>query len=343
MINVRDGGIETASALVRLLVALSAVLEPVAHLGQRQAGLLGQSSLLVGRRVFVALVAVLQRVPRALLETVDRHLAVPDAPRQRMLLSYPVLINRAQSAAPQTFRLVIVGLVPEALQLLVVFLFEFVVFQDVIKCFVVAIGEGNVSLGPANDGAGVFALQVAERVEKSAQLINVPSAAPLDSVLVVVVLVLVGRVGVQLLRVVVFAIVALVVVALFRGQRRGGRVGGRRRRTRQGERRGRARRRSQRAVVELGRRQDRLADALDLFDAVDAHDDWHFASTFGHNLRLNSLRVSRERNKATGLSVLCARQPLFEFIIQFLSPICAPDAQLELAITLEQVHQPVQY
>jgi len=66
-------------------VSLASILEPVAHLYQRQTGFLGQRSLLLKRRVEVAAVAVLERLPRPLFEAVDGLLAVPDRPRQREL------------------------------------------------------------------------------------------------------------------------------------------------------------------------------------------------------------------------------------------------------------------
>ena len=66
-------------------ISLTSILEPVAHLYQRQTSFLGQRALLVERRVEVAAVAVLERLPRPLLEAVDGLLAVPDRPRQREL------------------------------------------------------------------------------------------------------------------------------------------------------------------------------------------------------------------------------------------------------------------
>lgn len=58
-------------------IALPAVLEPVADLGEGEAGDLGQVPLLGGRRVAILLVELLERVAR-LPETIHRLLAVPD-------------------------------------------------------------------------------------------------------------------------------------------------------------------------------------------------------------------------------------------------------------------------
>ena len=87
-------GVDLLPVGLRCAVSLAPVLEPVADLDQRQAGLLGERALLVECRVEVAPVAVLERLPRPLLEAVDRLLAVPDRPRQRVLAPQPVLVHR---------------------------------------------------------------------------------------------------------------------------------------------------------------------------------------------------------------------------------------------------------
>ena len=76
-------------------VSLTAILEPVADLYQRQTCLLRQRSFLLQRRVEVAPVAVLERLARPLLEAVDGLLSVPDCPRQWILPPQPVLIHGA--------------------------------------------------------------------------------------------------------------------------------------------------------------------------------------------------------------------------------------------------------
>lgn len=106
--------------LLRRPVALSAVLEPVADLREREAGAPGQVALLVRRRVPVLQIAVLQGRPRLLLETVHRLLAVPDGLRQRVLLAQPVLVDGAQRPAADLLRLAVVRLEPQLLQLRVV-------------------------------------------------------------------------------------------------------------------------------------------------------------------------------------------------------------------------------
>ena len=47
-------------SLLRCSVSLAAIFEPIRDLRQRQAGLFGQGALLVGRRVAVLAVAVLE-------------------------------------------------------------------------------------------------------------------------------------------------------------------------------------------------------------------------------------------------------------------------------------------
>lgn len=98
-------------------VALPPVLEPVADLRERQARPPGQIAFLVRRRIPVLVVTVFQRVPRLLLETVHRLLAVPYGLRQRVLLAQPVLVHGAQQTAADLLGLQIVRLEPQLLQL----------------------------------------------------------------------------------------------------------------------------------------------------------------------------------------------------------------------------------
>jgi len=63
---------------------------------RREAGDLGQLSLLARRRVRVVVVPVPQRRARPLLEAVRRLLAVPDRSRQRELAPDAVLADGAQ-------------------------------------------------------------------------------------------------------------------------------------------------------------------------------------------------------------------------------------------------------
>lgn len=158
----------------RLLVALAPILEPVAHLGQREAGLLGEGALLVGRRVSIAQIAVLEGVARLLLETIHSHFAVPDASRQRMLLSDPILINCTQLSSTESFRFAIVGLVPESLQLEMILLLELVALEDLVERLEVAPCIGHMSLGSSHDLAAGLALLGRQQGQKSAQLFDVP-------------------------------------------------------------------------------------------------------------------------------------------------------------------------
>ena len=111
-------------------VPLPAVLEPVAHLCEGQSGHFGQVFLLVGSRVPVALVALLQGVPRLLLEAVHGLLSVPDRLGQGELLPEPVLVHCAQAAAPGPLRLLVAGFQVQVLQEPMVRRVEGVALQD---------------------------------------------------------------------------------------------------------------------------------------------------------------------------------------------------------------------
>ncbi len=91
--------------LLRSPVPLPSVLEPVGHLGRREARALGQVLLLPRRRVRVPVVPVPQHVPRLLLEAVARLLAVPDRPRQRELTADTVAADGAEWSSAESLSL----------------------------------------------------------------------------------------------------------------------------------------------------------------------------------------------------------------------------------------------
>lgn len=129
--------------LGRVAVPLPAVLEPVADLGEGQPGDLGQVALGGRRGVPVQLVELLQRVAGLLLEAVDRLLAVPDRPGQRVFPPQPVLVHRPQGSAPGSLRLGVASLVPELLQQRVVGGVEVVALQDAVELGVDALVESH--------------------------------------------------------------------------------------------------------------------------------------------------------------------------------------------------------
>lgn len=124
-------------------IALPAVLEPVADLGEGEAGDLGQVPLLGGRRVAILLVELLERVARLLLETIHRLLAVPDGAGQGEFPAQPVLVHGAQRPAPGALGLGVARLVPELLQQRVVGRLEAVALEDAVELGVDALVEGH--------------------------------------------------------------------------------------------------------------------------------------------------------------------------------------------------------
>ena len=127
-------------------ITLAAILEPVAHLGGRQAGRVGELALLLRIRILILEVPLAQEGPGSLLEAVGLLLAVPDGPRQGKLLPDPVLVDGAQRAAPQALGLEVVGLEPEVLELGVVALGEAVRLDDGVHLLEVAAVVGHPGL-----------------------------------------------------------------------------------------------------------------------------------------------------------------------------------------------------
>ena len=128
MIAAAIGGVVRGRAGVVLIACVSAlgggssiplppVLEPVAHLGGREAGGLRQLALFRRIRVRVLEVPFAQEAARPLLEAVRLLLAVPDGARQRVLLAHAVLVDGAERAAAQLLGLQVVRLHPHGLEL----------------------------------------------------------------------------------------------------------------------------------------------------------------------------------------------------------------------------------
>lgn len=127
-------------------VSLSSVFKPVADLRQGESCNLGEVSFLGGRGVPILIIQILQRVPRPLLETIHRLLAVPDSPRERVLSPDPVLVHGAQGSTPRLLRLGVAGFVPEILQEGVVGRTETVVLQNTVQLLVAGLVERDERL-----------------------------------------------------------------------------------------------------------------------------------------------------------------------------------------------------
>ena len=100
-------------------VALSPILEPVAHLSEREAGAARERALLFRRRIAILTVAVLERLATLLFEAVDGLLAIPDGLRQRKLATYAVLVDGAERSPADLLRLQVMAPVPHRLQVIV--------------------------------------------------------------------------------------------------------------------------------------------------------------------------------------------------------------------------------
>ena len=133
--------------LLRRSVALSSVLEPIAHLRESQSCLLGERPFLVRSRVAVLLVAIQERLSCLLLETVDRLLAVPDGLRQRMLAPESVLVDGSERPAANLLGFQVVRLVPHLLECGVACAVEGVTVEDGVQLAEVAPMEGDGGAG----------------------------------------------------------------------------------------------------------------------------------------------------------------------------------------------------
>jgi len=94
-------------------ISLASVLKPVADLCQRQAGLLRQLSLVLGRRISLDGEALFESAARALLEAVNSLLAVPYVARQRELASKSILVDGSQRPTTNLLRLGVVTGIPQ--------------------------------------------------------------------------------------------------------------------------------------------------------------------------------------------------------------------------------------
>jgi len=134
---------EYSRSRLRSAIPLAAILEPIGHLSQRQAGLLREVLLIVRRGVSVSHVAFLQGVPRAFLEAVHGLLAVPDRLRQRVLLAQAVLVDGAERPAADLLRLAVMRLEPHLLEFRVAARRERMTLQDRVELMVGPPVEGN--------------------------------------------------------------------------------------------------------------------------------------------------------------------------------------------------------
>lgn len=140
-------------------VSLASVLEPVADLGRRESGGLGELALLGRIGVRVLQVPLAEQRASALLEAVRLLLAVPDGARERELFADAVLVDGPERPAAQLLRLHVVRLEPHGLQLAVRLLGEAVRLDDVVQLAVVAHVVGDERPGPEH---GLVLVQLAD-------------------------------------------------------------------------------------------------------------------------------------------------------------------------------------
>ena len=159
--------------LLRRPVPLASVLEPVAHLGQRQTRLLGERPLLVGRGVAVLLVAVEQRLARLLLEAVHRLLAVPYGLRQRVLAPQSVLVDGSERPTADLLSLQVVRLVPHLLQRRVAGAVERMTVEDGVQLAEVAPVEGDGGPGLQDGVAAAEKLAGRQGPEEASEAVGV--------------------------------------------------------------------------------------------------------------------------------------------------------------------------
>ena len=160
---------------MRGTVALSPVLEPVAHLRQRQTSLFSKCSLLVRCGVAILFIAFLQRLSRFLLETINCFFTVPDSLWERVLPTYSVLINCAQRSPSDFLGLHVVRLVPHLLQHVVIGAVEGVTLHDGVQFSEVATVEGDGSARLEHRLAAAEQLVRRQRPQEARQSVNVPA------------------------------------------------------------------------------------------------------------------------------------------------------------------------
>lgn len=154
-------------------VPLPPVFKPVGHLGRGQPRGFGQFPLLPGTRIRVAGVPFAQYHARFLLETVTGLLAIPYGPRQRELAADPVFADRAQRTSPELFRLHVVRLQPERLQLRVIVRGELVALQQPVQLLEIAPVERNDRFGLQHALVLVQLVATGQRPQEPAQALDV--------------------------------------------------------------------------------------------------------------------------------------------------------------------------
>jgi len=152
---------------------LSAIFEPVGHLGRGQPGRLGQFPFLPRARIWVAGVPFAQHHPGFFLETVAGLLAIPYGPGKRELAANPVLADGAQRSAPELLSLHVVCLEPERLQLGVVVRGELVALQQSIQLLEVAAVERHDGLCLEHALVLVQLVATGQRPQEPAQALDI--------------------------------------------------------------------------------------------------------------------------------------------------------------------------
>lgn len=128
---------------LRRAISLSAILEPIWHLGQRQAGLLREILLLVRGGISISHVTFLQSVPRSLFEAVNGLLAVPDRLRQRILFTQSILVDGTQRSTANFLGFTVVRLKPHLLKFRVTAWRKGMAFQNRVEFVVSSAVKGN--------------------------------------------------------------------------------------------------------------------------------------------------------------------------------------------------------
>ena len=118
-------------------------------------------------------VPVPEHVPRPVLEAVRRLLAVPDGPRQRELPSDAILADGAERPSSLPFRLQVVSLQPERLQLGVIRRRELVRFEYAVEFSEVAGMQRRDRLRLEDGLVLVKVLAGGQRPEEARQAVDV--------------------------------------------------------------------------------------------------------------------------------------------------------------------------
>ena len=105
----------------------------VSHLSYCKSCRLGELAFFSWTRVRIVLIPISEDGSGFLLEAVRSLFPIPDCPRQGKLPAHPVLSHRAQSSSSQFFRLNVMRLEPQLLQLQMVFGGKVVRFEHFVE------------------------------------------------------------------------------------------------------------------------------------------------------------------------------------------------------------------